>query len=83
MNNKTGLRLFLAQESRLQISNMIIDYHFEDIPYNFFLDVRQLCQFQKGEGTMKTAKQLLALLLALVMVFAAVACAVEKAVAEL
>lgn len=34
--DKEGLKRFLQQESRLQLSNMIIDYHFEEFPYNFF-----------------------------------------------
>ena len=41
-----GLEEFLIKESNLQISNILIDYHFEDVPYNFFLDVRQLCNFK-------------------------------------
>lgn len=49
-NDKEGLRKFLIQESRLQITNMVIDYHFAEIPYNFFLDLRELVHFQEGEG---------------------------------
>lgn len=48
--DKEGLKRFLQQESRLQLSNMIIDYHFEEFPYNFFLDLKQLVHFQEGEG---------------------------------
>lgn len=48
--NYDGLEQFLIKESNLQLSNIIVDYHFEDIPYNFFLDIRQLIHFQEGEG---------------------------------
>lgn len=48
--DKEGLRRFLEQESHLQLSNMIIDYHFEEVPYNFFIDLKQLIHFQEGEG---------------------------------
>jgi len=49
-NDKEWLKNFFINESNVQISNMIVDYHFEDVPYNFFLDVRQLYNFQKTEG---------------------------------
>lgn len=49
-NDKQGLKEFLRQESRLQLTNMVIDYHFEEVPYNFFLDLKQLIHFQEGEG---------------------------------
>lgn len=48
--DKEGLKEFFTNESNVQMSNMIIDYHFEDIPYNFFLDVNQLYHFQQNEG---------------------------------
>ena len=48
--DKEGLKNFFRQESRLQITNMVIDYHFAEIPYNFFLDLRELVHFQEGEG---------------------------------
>ena len=38
---------FFEQESNLLLTNMIVDFHFEDIPYNLFLDLKQLCHFQK------------------------------------
>jgi len=47
---ENGLKECFQQESNLQISNMIIDYHFEDVPYNFFLDIEELVRFQEGEG---------------------------------
>lgn len=56
--NQEGLKQFLIKESNLQMSNIIVDYHFEDIPYNFFLDVRQLCHFQEGEGRTLTDEDL-------------------------
>lgn len=56
--NKEDLKKFLQDESNLQMSNMIIDYHFEDIPYNFFLDVNQLCHFQEKEGRTLTDNEL-------------------------
>ena len=48
--NKEGLKAFLQQESNLQLTNMIIDYHFEDIYFNFLIDTKQLYQFQQTEG---------------------------------
>lgn len=36
----------LKDESRKQLSNMIIDYHFEEYPYNIFLDIKELILFQ-------------------------------------
>lgn len=50
LNDSEGLKEFLINESNFQLSNMIIDYHFEDIPFNFFLDIKQLIHFQQGEG---------------------------------
>ncbi len=41
---------YLEEESNLLLSDMIIDRHFEELPYNFFLDVQQLCHFQMEEG---------------------------------
>lgn len=40
----------LRQESNFEITDMIIDYHFKQLPYNFFLDLKQLCEFQNTEG---------------------------------
>ncbi len=37
-------------ESDLKISNMIIDYLFEDIPTNVIINIKNLLDFQKGEG---------------------------------
>lgn len=48
--DKETLKEFLVSESNLQLSNMIIDYHFEDIPFNFFLDIKQLLSFQQKEN---------------------------------
>lgn len=44
------LHAFLEWESHLQLTDILIDYHFEEIPFNFFLDLKQLIQFQEGEG---------------------------------
>ncbi len=48
--DKIGLKRFLEQESHLQLTNMIVDYHFEQVPYNFFIDLKQLIHFQEGQG---------------------------------
>lgn len=40
----------LREESNFEITDMIIDYHFKQLPYNFFLDLKQLCEFQNTEG---------------------------------
>ena len=50
IKDKEGIKTYLQKESNLQIGNMIIDYHFEDVPYNFFLDIEELLKFQEGEG---------------------------------
>ena len=49
-NNPEKLKLFFQEESNYQLTNMIIDYHFEDIYYNFLLDLKQLYSFQKTAG---------------------------------
>lgn len=56
--DKEGLKKFLQQESRLQLTNMVIDYHFEEIPYNFFLDLKQLVHFQEGEGKTLSSEEI-------------------------
>ncbi len=43
-----GLLLFLQEESNLKLTNMIIDYHFQDIPYNFFMNLKRLIKFQES-----------------------------------
>ncbi len=45
-----GLRTYFQEESNLELTNLLIDYHFREISYNFFLNLRQLCQFQATEG---------------------------------
>lgn len=57
-HDKKGLRIFLEQESRLQLTNMIIDYHFEQVPYNFFIDLKELIHFQEGEGKTLTEEEI-------------------------
>ena len=56
--DKDGLKEFLINESNIALTNMIVDYHFEDVPYNFFLDVTQLCNFQETEGRTLSDKDL-------------------------
>lgn len=48
--DKNRLAKFFQEDSNYLLTNMIIDYHFEEIYYNFLLDVKQLYQFQKTEG---------------------------------
>lgn len=48
--NNVSLKKFFQIESNIQLSNMIIDYHFEEISYNLFLNLNQLLKFQKAEG---------------------------------
>lgn len=57
-HSKDKLRKSLQKESHLQLTNMIIDYTFEDVPYNVFLDLKQLISFQKGEGRQLTDEEI-------------------------
>lgn len=43
--NYQRVKELLQEESHLQLSSMIIDYHFEDIAHNVFLDIRELLNF--------------------------------------
>lgn len=52
------LKRELQNESCLQLTNMIIDYTFEDVPYNVLLDLKQLISFQKGEGRQLTDEEI-------------------------
>lgn len=56
--DKETLKEFLVSESNLQLSNMIIDYHFEDIPFNFFLDIKQLLSFHQKENQILNNEEL-------------------------
>ena len=53
-----GLKEFLILESNYRLTNMIIDYHFEDIPYNFFMDLKRLLKFQETEGRTLTGEEI-------------------------
>ncbi len=57
-NDREGLKIFFQRESHLQLTNMVIDYHFEEIPYNFFLDLKQLLHFQDGEGRTLSSEEI-------------------------
>ena len=46
----TGLKDYLQNKSKLSLSNMIIDYHFEDVPFNVLIDLKELVKFQYTEG---------------------------------
>ena len=46
-------KLVFSQFSKRYLSDMIIDYHFEEYPYNVFLDIKELLLFQE-----KTDKKL-------------------------
>ena len=48
--DKTKLKGFLELESNIKITDMIIDYHFEEIVYNIFIDIKRLVKFQETEG---------------------------------
>ena len=52
------LKEFLILESNYRLTNMIIDYHFEDIPYNFFMDLKRLLKFQETEGRTLTNEEI-------------------------
>lgn len=43
--NYHRVKELLQEESHLQLTSMIIDYHFEDIAHNVFLDIRELLNF--------------------------------------
>lgn len=53
------LKLELQDESRLVVSNSIIDYHFRDIPYNVLQDIKELVSFNQDEKTLTDDKLLL------------------------
>ena len=57
-SNKDNLMNFFRKESNFLLTNMIIDYHFEDVYYNFLLDTKQLYRFQKTEGRTLTDKDI-------------------------
>lgn len=42
------LKKFFINESNIHMSNIIIDYHFEQLYANFLIDVKQLVDFQKN-----------------------------------
>lgn len=46
------LKEFLINESNITLTNMIIDYHFEDIPYNFYMDLKRVIKFQEKNKTL-------------------------------
>ncbi len=48
--DKDGMKEFLQQESNLKLTDMIIDYHYKEIYYNFLLDIKQLYRLQQTEG---------------------------------
>lgn len=50
IENNERLKAVFKEESNFAITNMIIDYHYEDICYNFLLDLKQLYKFQMTEG---------------------------------
>lgn len=48
--NIDSLKELLQEESNMHMSNMIIDYHFEEITHNLFLNLKQLLKFQNTNG---------------------------------
>ncbi len=44
-NFKVPLLHYLQRESSIWIANMIVDYHFEEVPHNLFLDMQELCNY--------------------------------------
>lgn len=50
--NFSFLKEFLINESNITLTNMIIDYHFEDIPYNFYMDLKRVIKFQDKNKTL-------------------------------
>lgn len=47
-NDVEGFMKFLQRESSIKTTDMIVDYHFEDVYYNFCLDLEQLLHFQEA-----------------------------------
>ncbi len=52
------LKEFFKRESDLRMSDMMIDYHFSEMPHNFFLDLKELIEFQKKEGRTLSSEDL-------------------------
>jgi hypothetical protein len=50
ISSNSDLMSYFQKESNYYVTNMVIDYHFEEVYRNFLLDVRQLYKFQEGEG---------------------------------
>ncbi len=50
LNNPNELKLYFQKESNYLLTEMIIDYYFEQNYYNFFLDLNELIRFQSTEG---------------------------------
>ncbi len=45
LGNLEGIKAILQTQSREMMMRILIDYHFSEIAYNFFLNLRQLCHF--------------------------------------
>lgn len=57
-SDKEGLLHFLERESHRQLADMIVDYHFQTIPYNFFLDLIELMNFSLKYGNILSEEEL-------------------------
>lgn len=49
-DNKNELLIFLKNESNKTLGNLIIDYHFKDLPLNVKKDINELVSFEKSGG---------------------------------
>lgn len=49
-DNKNELLIFLKNESNKTLGNLIIDYHFKDLPLNVKKDINELVCFEKSGG---------------------------------
>lgn len=49
-DNKNELLIFLKNESNKTLGNLIVDYHFKDLPLNVKKDINEIVSFEKSGG---------------------------------
>lgn len=58
-DNKNELLIFLKNESNKTLGNLIIDYHFKDLPLNVKKDINELVSFEKSGGNTLSKEDLI------------------------
>lgn len=56
-HDKNELKNFLQKESTMQMTNIIIDYHFEDLYMNTLKDINELLNFNLSGGNVLTKEE--------------------------